>query len=401
MTLHRDYPHLAFKKQWHLDESTNILLGQCEAYVDAIANTPILPEYYRNLMEVALTKGAQATTAIEGNTLTEDEVKRVHQGQKLPESREYLGIEVKNILEAFTQVLNETVFQDKQQLIDDNLILRFHKMVGMGLGEHFAAIPGQFRKADVIVGPYKAPDYRDVPELAEQYCSFLKKEFRFEDGHQRYRDVIIQAIVAHIYLEWIHPFSDGNGRTGRLLEFYILSRGGYPDIVLHVLSNHYNQTRTEYYRQINAAYVARDLSEFIRYALTGFRDGAASVLQTIRQSQLRITWQHYIYSKFAGVEFKQKEVFKRKRNLALALPIDRKFRLEEIPDLNTKLARIYGGISELTLKRDLQELIQLQIVKERKGNYFCNIIVLYQMMATQKNKTAEFLGHLEGEDFLV
>jgi len=41
----------------------------------------------------------------------------------------------------------------------------------------------------------------------------------------------------------IHPFGDSNGRTARLIEFYILLRAGLPDMVSHILSNHYNDTR--------------------------------------------------------------------------------------------------------------------------------------------------------------
>ena len=53
---------------------------------------------------------------------------------------------------------------------------------------------------------------------------------------------ILRAITAHLYLIWIHPFGDGNGRLARLVEFTILLKSGIPSIAAHLLSNHYNAT---------------------------------------------------------------------------------------------------------------------------------------------------------------
>jgi Fic family protein len=359
-------------------------MGQSIALLRAINNTPIMPHYYQELMSVALIKGAQSTTAIEGNTLTDDEIIKVMEGQKLPSSIRYQGIEVENIIAAYNELLKETIYENKEQLITSELLLRFHKMVGKNLGEHFAAIPGKYRDSDVIVGHYRCPDYRDVPALISQYCEFLKTTFRFEEGKQRFSDIFIEAIVAHVYLEWIHPFGDGNGRTGRLLEFYILSRGGNPDIATHILSNHYNLTRPEYYRQLDKAYQTRDLSEFIEYALVGFRDGLQKTLDKIQTSQLTMTWQKYVYDKFDGVPIGQRDVFKRKRTFALEVPTDSKFTIEEIPNLNIKLARLYSNISEKTLQRDIGDLLELEILKKEGNEYFANISALNVMIAKRK-----------------
>ncbi len=384
MKLHRGYPHLVFKPHWQLGTREWVRTGQCVSLLMAINNTPIMPQYYDELMWVALKKGAQATTAIEGNTLSDEDINKIRDGQKLPPSVQYQAQEVENILDAFNELLLETIYENREQLITKDLLLRFHKMVGKNLGDHFAAIPGRFRENDVVVGTYRCPDYRDIPELIDQYCDFLRQEFRYEDGKQTFSDPFIEAIVAHVYLEWIHPFGDGNGRTGRLLEFYILSRGGNPDITLHVLSNYYNMTRPEYYRQLEKAFQTRDLTEFIAYALLGFRDGLQQILEKIQASQLSITWQKYVYDKFDTVPTGQKEVFKRKRSFALEMPIDKKFSKEEIPDLNIVLARLYSNISSKTLERDIEELLNLDILMKENRFYFANIPALNKMIAKRK-----------------
>jgi Fic family protein len=360
------------------------MLGQCVAYTKAISNTPIMPQFYDELMRLALRKGAQATTAIEGNTLSDEEIAKLQEGQKLPPSKEYQEIEVRNILDAFNELLVETVYDNKEQLITPELLLRFHRLVGQNLGEHFNAIPGRFRNNDVVVGTYRCPDHRDVLPLIEKYCQWLRSEFKYEEGKQMFSDIIIQSIVAHVYLEWIHPFGDGNGRTGRLIEFYILSRGGNPDITLHILSNHYNNTRPEYYRQLEKASKSRSLTEFIEYALTGFRDGLQQTLEKIQASQLLNAWQKFVYDKFDEIEIGQKQVFKRRRTLGLEIPIDKKFSFEDIPELNIKLARLYSNISSKTLERDLEELIKHEIILLQDSKYFANISVLNKMIAKRK-----------------
>jgi Fic family protein len=241
------YKHISFHKEWEIDIDCAYMLGECNAYIKALTDIPLKPEYRNKLLFLSLIKGAQATTAIEGNTLSQEDIEKMQEGWKPPPSKEYLEIEVKNILDAFNFLLNEIVREGTTKIITPELIKKFHRMIGKNLGDHLDAIPGKFRNDNRVVGTYRAPDYKYVPNLIEQLCSWLRKEFHFSDnGRLNFRTSVIQAIITHVYIEWIHPFGDGNGRTGRLLEFYILLRAGLPNIVSHILSNFYNQTRPEY-----------------------------------------------------------------------------------------------------------------------------------------------------------
>lgn len=385
--LHREYPHLKFRKQWDLSASAWLLLGQCEAYIRAINNTPILPQHYRQLMNVALIKGAQSTTAIEGNTLSEDEIKKIMDHQSLPPSKEYQEIEVKNILTAFNEMLYELVDTGIDHFVTPGLLKRFHKMVGKDLGEYFAAIPGQFRKSEVVVGQYRCPDHRDVPILIDELCTWLKAEFGFGQVEQSFAQVVIQAIVAHVYIEWIHPFGDGNGRTGRLVEFYIMLRGGNPDIASHILSNYYNMTRTGYYMQIAKATERKDLSAFIEYALLGLRDGLEQTLIIVQQSQFRNTWIKLIYDTFDAIRTGVHEkVFRRQRTLALELPLDTVFALAQVSELSVPLAKLYTsvGVTDKTIQRDIEKLIELDLVRKSTNGYIANTDILHHMIARRK-----------------
>lgn len=382
------YRHLTFCKYWDLDANLQYLLGGCGAIVDAIRQSPLQPEYRTNMLRVSLIKGAQATTAIEGNTLTTSEVQKVAEGASLPPSKQYQEREVRNILDAMNEILQAVAVDGSGALISADLIKRFHRSVGRELGEHFDAIPGQFRTDSRVVGPYQCPQPEHVAELVTRLCDWLPEEFGYATNKQTFADAVIQAIVTHVYLEWIHPFGDGNGRTGRLLEFYILLRAGNPDIGSHILSNFYNETRPEYYRQLDQASRTRDLTAFLRYAIQGYHDGLKQVMGTIAGSHIQVAWRYLVHSKFAERPYRKKTVFKRRRRLAFAIEPGKKLLPEEIMMLTPDLAREYAALSPRTLIRDLDELNQMDIVNEDKGRYELNLELLGPHMARHRQSVS-------------
>ncbi len=352
--------------------------------VDAICQMPLQPEHRERLLHVSLVKGARATTAIEGNTLTVAEVEKVSEGESLAPSKKYQEREVRNILDAMNKILTAVAVDGQSNLISPELIKRLHEGVGKELGEHFDAIPGRFRADERVVGPYKCPRGEDVEELVKRLCDWLPKEFDFTTNEQTFAQAVVQAIVTHVYLEWIHPFGDGNGRTGRLLEFYILLRGGNPDIASHILSNHYNETRPEYYRQLDQASKTRDLSAFLKYAIQGYYDGLKAVLRALSENSIETAWRYLVHARFAERPYHKKTVFKRRRRLALALPPDRALTPDEMMMLTPELAREYAPLSLRTLLRDLAELREMEIVIEQDGKILANLGLLVPHMARRR-----------------
>ena len=376
---------MLFAKHWDISEKTQYLLGSCDAMVKAICQTPLQPESRRRLLNVALIRGAQATTAIEGNTLTEAEIEKVSAGVSLAASKKYQEREVRNILDAMNEILRAIVVDGTSNLISADLIRSFHSRVGSELGEHFDAVPGQFRTDNRVVGPYRCPRPQDISDLLECLCKWLAAEFGYATNQQTFPQAVIQAIVTHVYLEWIHPFGDGNGRTGRLLEFYILMRAGNPDIASHILSNHYNETRAEYYRQLDQASKTRDLTTFITYAIQGYYDGLNDVLRTLSADSVQTSWRYLVHAKFAERPYHKKNVFKRRRRLALALPGQQPVTVNEAILLTPELAREYGALTQRTLERDFDELVEMDIaVKETNGSYRANLGLLGSHMPARK-----------------
>jgi Fic family protein len=386
------YPHIQFRKHWQLSSAVWYQLGECHAVVEAISAMPMQPAYHEDLLKVSLQKGARATTAIEGNTLTEDEVRKVSEGVELPKSKAYQAREVANVLEAMNGILESVSFEGETSLITPESIKGLHRKVGKELGEHFDAIPGRFRQDERVVGPYKCPRHEDVPELVRLLCQWLPKEFGYPTGKQTFADAVVQAIVTHVYIEWIHPFGDGNGRTGRLLEFYILLRANNPDIASHILSNHYNQTRPEYYRQLDRANKDRDLSAFIDYAVQGYRDGLVQTIHAVQESAISVAWRHLVHSEFTREKADQAKqtkqpVLKRRRTLVLAMAPQRTYSVHELGVINTEIAKIYATVSPRTLIRDILELEAMKLIEKTPDDRWrINMGLLLPHFAQRRNR---------------
>ena len=88
-------------------------------------------------------------------------------------------------------------------------------------------------------------------------------------------DPLIRMAVAHYQFEAIHPFVDGNGRTGRILNILALVQAGLLDLPVLYLSRSIIQNKGEYYRRLRAVTEARDWEEWLLYMLAAVEETAA------------------------------------------------------------------------------------------------------------------------------
>ncbi|MDP8242470.1 MAG: Fic family protein [Candidatus Hinthialibacter antarcticus] len=345
-------------------------LGEAKSKCDHIAGVPLRPNTARDLHQVYLAKGVQATTAIEGNTLSLDEVRqRIENVKSLPPSKEYLGQEIDNVLDACNWIKDE-LRKSKNATIEINtaLIKKYNSFVLNKLDIDGGVVPGEIRAHEVGVGKYKAPDAKHCEELTRKMCEWINGPDFISSDDQRIVYGLIKAIVAHVYIAWVHPFGDGNGRTARLLEFQILLENGVPAPAAQLLSNHYNQTRAKYYRELDkTSKSGGDLIPFIQYAVQGFVDGLCEQLAFIRMQQLDVAWLNYIHQSFLD----QKTTVKRRRKqLAYDLrKVTEEVPLSKITDISPAVARLYASKKELTLRRDLDDLVKKGIIEKTEKGY--------------------------------
>lgn len=356
-----------------------VQLGEAASKCVHLTNVPLRPETRRQLQNLYLAKGAAATTAIEGNTLTEEEVlQHIESRLQLPPSKEYLTQEVDNIIDACNDIARQLSQHNQLPPLSTKLICDYNRQVRKNLPElGDLAAPGELRTGSVIVGNvYRGAPAVDCQELLDRMCDWLNSSFQPQNGYTL-PFAILKAIVAHVYLAWIHPFDDGNGRTARLLELHILLEAGVPAPAAHLLSNHYNATRAEYYRQLDQASKSNggDLIPFIHYAVQGFVDGLREQLTYVWNQQWDAAWQNYVHDTFKG---KDGASGVRQRHLALDLGgAGDWIEVSAIDELTPRLAKAYAGKSPKTLQRDLNELQDLGLVQRQTGKVRANREIIH------------------------
>lgn len=348
-----------------------MLIGEVVSKAEHIAGVPLNPDFAKKLHEVYLAKGVLATAAIEGNTLTEDEVRNHLDGRlKLPPSRQYLGKEIDNIVTACNEIGTDVVFEERTP-ISPETICGYNRQVLSELPVDEDVVPGQFRYHSVVVGRYKAVPAEDCQKLLERFCNWLNTTEMPKGAEQEFS--LLMAIAAHLYFVWIHPFGDGNGRTARLLEFRYLLQAGFPTPTAHLLSNFYNQTRTEYYRQLDyASRSGGDMSQFIAYAAQGLVDQLKGQLEMIRNLQHDTAWTNYVYTCFE--EHGPSATNRRRRQLVLALSSASVVEKDngwvksgDIRKLTPELSDAYQEKTAKTLSRDLNALEAMKLTMRERG----------------------------------
>ena len=200
------------------------------------------------------TELAYTSNAIEGNTLTRQETELAIEENLTSGSKpinDYL--EAINHAKAFEFILRAS----KQHVkIDENFVLQIHKIILSGIDDSNA---GFYRSVRVRISGSQTvlPNPIKVPDLMKEFGQWLI---------QKDNDILVKAIEAHYRLVTIHPFTDGNGRTGRLLLNAILLQNGYAPIIIRTIDRKRYLTALETYqvRENNEPYYNFMLSSLNR-----------------------------------------------------------------------------------------------------------------------------------------
>jgi len=368
----------------HAPFSFWVLLGEARSKLEHLAGVPLRPDAAQELHRLYLAKGAWATTAIEGNTLSEEQVRaRIEGSLKLPPSQEYLGQEIDNIVAAVNEIARR-LFEDGPAPLTPEMISEFNEMVLRDLELDPEVVPGEFRQYSVAAGPYVGAPAEDIPHLVARLCDWLQAEFEPPADHPDMvmAYVIIKAVIAHLYFEWIHPFGDGNGRTGRLVEFQILVSSGVPSPAAHLLSNHYNLTRSAYYRELNlASRSGGDVIPFVCYAAEGFVDGLREQIGRVQAMQMDVAWENYVHS---VLDDESSPTTRRRRTLVLELSRATKLvPRSDLLELTGRVAEAYAGKTGKTLTRDLNALLKLGLLVRVPDGYEANKDMMRAFLAAK------------------
>ena len=214
------------------------------------------------LRKINKIKTIQGSLAIEGNTLTESQITEILDGKLVVAPIKEIQ-EVKNAIETYDIFSKLNPFS-----VDD--LLQSHSVMMKALIDD----AGNFRKnsVGVVSGEqviHLAPPAERVPTLIHELFQWLGSS----DDH-----FLIKSCVFHYEFEYIHPFSDGNGRIGRLWQSLILGKWNAIFEFLPV-ENIVFANQQAYYNAINQSTAKIDSGIFIDFMLE-------KILETIKQKQI-------------------------------------------------------------------------------------------------------------------
>jgi len=219
-------------------------------------------------------KTIQGSLAIEGNTLNTDQITAILEGKPVVAPINEVQ-EVRNAIKAYQLIdsLNPNSMDD---------LLKAHLTTEAGLIDD----AGRFRTKDVGVASgediiHYAPPAERVPQLMKDLYDWLQET----EEHP-----LIKSCVFHYEFEFIHPFSDGNGRTGRLWQTLILSK--WREIFKNIpIENIVYKYRKEYYHAIAVSGGESGCTPFIEFILGVIDEALFTEKNTSQTTRERILMQ--------------------------------------------------------------------------------------------------------------
>lgn len=215
-------------------------------------------------------RNAHSSTAIEGNPLTLEEVRAVEEGEALAVPTRARR-EVVNYFAALRHVEKQAA---KKRIAHED-VLRLHAIIAREVMDQGEA--GRYRTMRVRVGAYVPPPPEEVSGLMLEFLEW------WNDDSQGLSPVLSSAIV-HYRFEAIHPFADGNGRTGRALALWELYRRGFDSHHIFSVDEFYWEDRPRYYAALQAVrQQGEDLTSWLEYCTEGLQQTLERVWQRIQQ----------------------------------------------------------------------------------------------------------------------
>lgn len=204
-------------------------------------------------------RNTHSSTGIEGNPLTLEQVRALEQGRTLTAVTERSKREVLNYF-AGLRFIEDRV---KKHPITHEDMLRLHGIIGADVMDQGKA--GRYRDIRVRVGRYLPPPPEHISGFMSELLEWWNKEA------QKWSPVLSSSIV-HYRFEEIHPFADGNGRTGRTLALWELYRRGFDTHHIFSIDEFYWQNRPRYYENLDAVRKqGGDLTGWLEYTAEGLQ----------------------------------------------------------------------------------------------------------------------------------
>ena len=289
---------MSYEPQFAITARLLTQVEQIAALRERIQAATIQVPWIPALQKDTRTRNTHSSTAIEGNPLTLEQVRAVEEGREIPAVAQRVKREVTNYFAGLRFIETRAGIP----VITHEEVFNLHRMLAEKVMEQGTA--GRYRTIQVRIGRHLPPPAQDVSGLMFELLTWWNKE------SVKLSPVLSSAIL-HYRFEAIHPFADGNGRTGRAIALWELYRRGFDTHHIFSVDEFYWEDRPRYYESLDAVRKAgEDLTGWLEYSAEG-------LLKTLERVWTRV-------QTFAAQSTTKKFVLRPKQEQLLRLLRDRK-----------------------------------------------------------------------------
>ena len=370
-----------FRFEYRLDgPGLAALLIEIEASRKAVENLLLPPDWRDQLDRLNRIRTIRGTTALEGNPLSEAQVRELLDRKTEADSTTRESRQIENADAAQNWVRERFGPGEAPLAVAD--ILRMHALLTTG-SDDVNNVPGRLRVYGVQVGTpelggvHLGAPHEELPQLLDDFVVFVNSR-RVRDEHP-----VVRALLAHFFLVTIHPFGDGNGRVSRLVEAAILFEGGYNVHGFYGLSNYFYRNGDLYKRRLQECRRVQpfDVTPFVKFGLRGFDAELRGINAFINSKLNRLVYRQTLtWARDKRVSKRRRLINDREHGLLGFLleetePADpfsespsRRLPLDELID-SPFVRTVYRAVTSRTFRRELMRLAELGfIVFERDAD---------------------------------
>ena len=293
------------------------LLVEAKTAANVLRRMPYLHQWIEQAHEEQLRLEASGTSRIEGAEFTP----REQEEALASDSTEHTGLtHSQRQLRCAVATYRWLQTQPANRPLTSEFIREIHRRIVAGCDDDHCE-PGALRPDGWNV-TFGTPTCRGAGGGSECQTAFYDLCSAIAGSFGQH-DPIIQAIAVHYHIGAMHPFGDGNGRTARALEAFMLRRAEVNNVVMVSLSNYYYERKDEY---LVLLYQSRqnghDITPFLLFALRAIIDRCNSLTDEIAENHRRILFREFARSLFGQLRSPRRRVLAERQLQILDVLLD-------------------------------------------------------------------------------
>lgn len=241
-------------------------LAELKGFASSIPNQHIL-------INAITINEAKDSSAIENIVTTHDSIYKVLTQSGFKEAAAKEVVDYRSAIWHGYEIINEKGFISTNILVEIQAIIEPNK-TGIRKTPGTNLVNSITDKV-IYTPPQQESEIRDLLKNLEDYIN------NFDNGI----DPLIKMALIHYQFESIHPFYDGNGRTGRILNVLYLVLNKLIDSPILYLSNYINKNKSDYYKLFNEFRENNNYEDWIIYILKGIEETSKNTIELIKQIQ--------------------------------------------------------------------------------------------------------------------